>query len=62
MLAEGDCVAILEGSRWPFLLRPSTDHPSHELVGHSYVHGIMYGEANEQLKPDGGVKRSISLV
>lgn len=44
----GDQVWILAGARVPFVLRDvSTEHgpDSFELVGESYVHGIMQGEA-----------------
>ena len=39
----GDCIAVLAGGRFPFVLRPIGDH--YRLVGHCYVHGIMNGEA-----------------
>lgn len=42
----GDLVVILFGSAHPMLLRPVADSTSnYELVGHSYVYGIMHGEA-----------------
>lgn len=39
----GDCIAILAGVDFPFVLRPTEDH--YRLVGPCYVHGIMRGEA-----------------
>jgi hypothetical protein len=47
----GDFVALLKGGALPFILR-SRGGPW-ELVGASYIHGIMYGEAfDEQLCGD----------
>ena len=43
---KGDVVCILLGCSVPVLLRPSTDQKScYEVVGESYVHGVMEGEA-----------------
>lgn len=39
----GDCIALLSGGRFPFVLRPIGDH--YCLIGPCYVHGIMNGEA-----------------
>jgi hypothetical protein len=39
----GDCIALLGGGKFPFILRPNGDH--YCLVGPCYVHGIMNGEA-----------------
>lgn len=42
----GDRIVILLGARSAFLLRPSNALKGHfELVGESYIHGYMYGEA-----------------
>jgi hypothetical protein len=44
-----DLVCVLSGGRTPFHLRPSEEYPGrHTLVGESYVHGIMHGEALQQ--------------
>ncbi|KAI0469913.1 heterokaryon incompatibility protein-domain-containing protein [Xylariaceae sp. FL0804] len=48
----GDTVAILRGSTVPFVLRP-VDDGSWRLVGDSYVHGIMEGEAVKALESTG---------
>ncbi|KAL8915907.1 MAG: hypothetical protein Q9208_008803 [Pyrenodesmia sp. 3 TL-2023] len=47
---EGDQIYLLSGGRVPFVLRPRSDG-TYRLVGESYVHGIMQGEAfdREQL-------------
>ena len=42
----GDSIAILKGGQLPFILRPRG--ASWELVGPSYIHGIMYGEAFDE--------------
>ena len=42
----GDIIAILDGGKTPFLLRAASSS-MHILVGESYVHGIMGGEALE---------------
>lgn len=39
-----DLVVIIEGSRYPFLLR-ATSNGRYRLIGEAYVRGIMYGEA-----------------
>ena len=42
----GDVIALLEGGRVPYILRPKTgvDEGCYELIGDAYVHGIMDGE------------------
>ncbi|KAH9218706.1 heterokaryon incompatibility protein-domain-containing protein [Leptodontidium sp. 2 PMI_412] len=42
----GDIIALLEGGRVPYILRPKTgvDKGRYELIGDAYVHGIMDGE------------------
>ncbi len=48
----GDRIVIFPGLPAPFLMRrrPSSTTESYQLVGASYVHGIMEGEFIEQLK------------
>lgn len=43
----GDTVVLLAGGRLPFVLRSRNDR-AWELIGPTYVHGIMYGEAFEE--------------
>ncbi|RSM06147.1 hypothetical protein CDV31_009244 [Fusarium ambrosium] len=43
-MAPGDTAAISYGARTPFILRPE-EHSKWRLVGDSYIHGIMGGEA-----------------
>ncbi|KAI0865855.1 heterokaryon incompatibility protein-domain-containing protein [Xylaria cubensis] len=45
---KGDCVVVLFGGKVPFILRGFPDAESYHLVGESYVHGIMDGEAIHQ--------------
>ena len=48
-LQAGDAVTIMYGSSLPLILRRSTTHIGEfQLVGVSYVHGIMNGEAVHQ--------------
>jgi Heterokaryon incompatibility protein (HET) len=44
---KGDVVVIAAGGKIPFLLRPveSQEELRHQLMGETYVHGIMHGEA-----------------
>ena len=48
-MRRGDSVCILSGGAVPFILRKVQDH--YKLIGESYVHGIMEGEAIRGLKP-----------
>ncbi|KAK0617706.1 heterokaryon incompatibility protein-domain-containing protein [Immersiella caudata] len=41
----GDEVWILEGGRTPFILRSCGVTGEYRLIGDTYVHGVMYGEA-----------------
>ncbi|RSL74638.1 hypothetical protein CEP53_000190 [Fusarium sp. AF-6] len=43
-MAPGDTASILYGARTPFILRPE-EQSKWRLVGDSYIHGIMGGEA-----------------
>ncbi|KAI6090006.1 HET-domain-containing protein [Hypoxylon rubiginosum] len=44
---EGDLVWIVQGSRVPLMLRPAqkADSQTYQLVGGTYLHGFMQGEA-----------------
>ena len=46
-IRPGDQVWILAGAKIPFILRPQ-ENGKHVLVGGSYVHGAMHGEAFER--------------
>ena len=44
----GDLICVLYNVPTPLILRPRAyDEKIHELIGESYVHGLMYGEALE---------------
>jgi hypothetical protein len=47
-------VWILSGGRVPFALRQVdvNDESRYELVGEVYIHGLMYGEAVKELRPE----------
>ncbi|KAH7351367.1 heterokaryon incompatibility protein-domain-containing protein [Rhexocercosporidium sp. MPI-PUGE-AT-0058] len=44
-MEEGDLIYILSGGQVPFILRPTILTEGFSLVGESYIHGIMDGEA-----------------
>lgn len=46
---QGDHVVLLKGGRVPFILRKA-GNCSYRVIGESYVHGIMYGEAFDSQK------------
>jgi hypothetical protein len=49
VLASRDLETLILGAKVPFILR-RTDNPFHFwLVGETYVHGIMHGEAIDML-------------
>jgi hypothetical protein len=45
---KGDCIGLFKGGMVPFVIRPEGSR--WQLVGDCYVHGIMKGEAFEELK------------
>ena len=51
---SGNSVWILSRGRIPFILRQvdCNDERRYELVGEAYVHGAMYGEAVEGMRPE----------
>jgi hypothetical protein len=44
LLQPGDSCCILLGCRMPLVIRPDPSTRYFNLVGASYIHGIMYGE------------------
>ena len=46
----GDQIWLLKGAKFPIVLRPDPLNLDYELVGASYVHGIMHGEAFDAAK------------
>ncbi|TGJ87132.1 hypothetical protein E0Z10_g1596 [Xylaria hypoxylon] len=45
---KGDCVVVLFGGKAPFIMRSFPEIELYYLLGESYVHGIMDGEAIHQ--------------
>ncbi|KAI1114124.1 heterokaryon incompatibility protein-domain-containing protein [Nemania sp. NC0429] len=43
--ALGDQISLFQGGNVPFVVRPMHSESEYRLIGPSYVHGIMYGEA-----------------
>ena len=41
----GDLICVFYGARTPFILRRNENSTTYRLIGETYVHGIMYGEA-----------------
>lgn len=57
---EGDMICIFMGGKTPFVVRPVGEH--YQLIGASYVHGIMYGEAMEQFITQGWEMQDFVLI
>ncbi|KAJ4988896.1 hypothetical protein SVAN01_05520 [Stagonosporopsis vannaccii] len=49
---KGDLVCIPSGSRVPYILQPETATLTYRIIGESYVHGLMHGEAIELVPED----------
>lgn len=57
--APGDIICILLGAETPYILRPDeNDSKYYKLVGETYIHGIMQGEA---LKQDGILQQKFKI-
>jgi hypothetical protein len=56
----GDSCCIFPGVSVPMILRP-TAQGKYNLIGESYIHGVMAGEAMEQLK-EGKFKEEIIVI
>lgn len=59
VMQPGDIVCILFGAQVPFILRRKDSR--YQLVGESYVHGIMYGEAIKMLEDGELEKQAFSI-
>ncbi|OJJ75593.1 hypothetical protein ASPBRDRAFT_37887 [Aspergillus brasiliensis CBS 101740] len=57
---EGDLICVLFGCSVPVILRKQDDH--YIFIGESYVHGIMDGEAIEQMKEGSLVEEEFTLL
>lgn len=58
---QGDTITVLAGGRVPYVLR-KTDDRCHTFLGDAYVHGIMDGEAVEEMHQRGGDWEKFTLV
>lgn len=58
-MQPGDIVCVLFGAQVPFILRRKDSR--YQLVGESYVHGIMYGEAIKMLEDGELEKQTFSI-
>lgn len=58
-VARGDKVCVLFGAATPYVLRDRGDH--HIVVGWSYIHGLMSGEAIQKMK-DGELREETFLL
>jgi len=52
-METGDLVAALWGCQWPVVLRQRSQKEEYAVIGVSYVHGIMHGEAVEKHEATG---------
>ncbi|KAK2051108.1 HET domain-containing protein [Colletotrichum caudatum] len=50
---DGDIVAVLFGSRLPFVLRKTEENSAYQLVSPCYVAGVMSGELMERVRHSG---------
>ena len=41
---QGDVICVFEGARLPYVLRRTADGDAHTIIGHCFIHGIMFGE------------------
>ncbi|GKZ38225.1 hypothetical protein AbraIFM66950_010254 [Aspergillus brasiliensis] len=57
---EGDLICVLFGCSVPVILRKQDDH--YIFIGECYVHGIMDGEAIEQMKEGCLVEEEFTLI
>jgi hypothetical protein len=58
---KGDIICILLGGATPFVLRPA-GNDLYQLVGECYIHGMMDGEAMEDLEKGKYKEKEITLV
>jgi hypothetical protein len=59
--AKGDIISVLLGGATPFVLKPASNN-RYKVIGKCYVHGMMDGEAMDDLA-DGKYKlQDITMV
>ncbi|KAH6699937.1 hypothetical protein BKA64DRAFT_714229 [Cadophora sp. MPI-SDFR-AT-0126] len=49
-MEPSDIIAIFAGAKVPYVLRAFKDQDKYSLIGECYVHGLMEGEAFEELE------------
>ncbi|KAF2966693.1 hypothetical protein GQX73_g6888 [Xylaria multiplex] len=54
LMKEGDLVCLLSGLVMPIILRPAGE--GYQVVGETYIHGIMFGEASRKRGTDVGIE------
>ena len=43
---EDDVVYVFESAKLPYVLRRSGKEDVHAIIGHGFLHGIMFGETS----------------
>jgi hypothetical protein len=60
---KGDSCCVLFGAKTPFIVRPVADSPDlYQLIGESYIHGMMKGEVVEMCDQGKFQEENIILV
>ena len=64
--AQEMIICVLEGGAVPYVLWPTPDvhdgSPCYQFIGEAYVHGLMDGEAIQNLREVDGARQEICLV
>ena len=42
---EGDAICVFEGAKVPYMLRKTAEDDAYIIIGHCFLHGILFGEA-----------------
>ena len=58
-MQEGDTAVVLLGGKWPFILRE--EGKCFHFIGHSYIRGVMDGEAVRELEAKGVAPRTFEI-
>ena len=58
----GDMVCVLLGAKAPMILREVSSNPTYELIGPTYINGIMHGEAIARLDQEGSGSKKFSII
>ena len=41
---QDDVICVFEGAELPYVLRRTADEDAHTIIGHCFIHGVMFGE------------------